>query len=91
MNREKVKRDRGSEKGPPTHTHTAHTHTHPRRSELLPATRRPEILKKNFFGPPSGREEIINRVCMSVCMMYGLIAQNKILKNKKKKRRGKKA
>ena len=75
---DRVKRDRGSEKGPPTYTHTQHTHTHPRRSELSPATWRPRILKKIFFRPPGGRGEIINRVCMSVCMVYGLDSpQNK--------------
>ena len=29
VNGERVKRDRGSEKGQPTYTHTQHTHTHP--------------------------------------------------------------
>ena len=83
-----MKRDRGSEKGLPTYTHTAHTHTHPRRSELPPATRRPEILKKFFFRPPSGRGEMIFRDCMSVCMVYRLKAQKKIkIKNKKEEER----
>ena len=67
-----MKRDRGSEKGLPTHTH-------PRRSELPPATWRPRMLKIFFFlRPPGGRGKIINRVCM------GWIAQ----KNKKKRKEG---
>ena len=71
-----MKRDRGSEKGPPTHTH-------PRRSELPPATWRPRMLKKNFFlRPPGGRGKIINRVCM------GWIAQKKIKIKKKKRKEG---
>ena len=74
-----MKRDRGSEKGPVnTHTHTAHTHTHPKRSELPPATWRPRIFFKNFFRPPGGRGKMINRICMSVCMVYGLNSPKKI-------------
>ena len=79
--KEEVKRDKT------TYTHTHSTHTHPRRSELPPTTWWPRIFFLNFRSPGS-REEIINRICMSVCMMYGLNSpKNKI----KIKRRGKKA
>ena len=84
-----MKRDRGSEKGPPTYTHIAHTHTHPTRSEVSPATWRPWILKKFFFGRQVAGGDLICRDCMSVCMVYRLESPKKI--KIKIKRRGKKA
>ena len=52
-------------------THTQHTHT-PEDQSSPPPPGGLGFLKKNFFRPPGGRGEIINRVCMSVCMVYGL-------------------
>ena len=46
-----VKRDRGSEKGPPTYTHTQHTHTHaPYKIRGLPRHLAASDLKKFFLA-----------------------------------------
>ena len=86
----RVKRDRGSEKGPPTYTHTQHTHAHPTGSELSPATWRPRILKKNFFFQAARRQGRDDLQRLYECV-YNVQARQPKIKIKKNKRGGKKA